>query len=72
MVKTSQGVKNDLDEEIIGKGVKFTMKLLTSVEDYINVSGADWTVDADKNELIKKLIHNYKIKFNDISGVKKS
>jgi len=68
--KTSQGVNNDLDEEIIGKGVKFTTKLLQSVEDYVNVSGADWTVDADKNELIKQLIHNYKIKFNDIQGVK--
>ncbi len=68
--KTSQGVKNDLDEEIIGKGVKFTTKLLQSVEDYVNVSGADWTVDADKNDLIKQLIHNYKIKFNDIQGVK--
>ncbi|KQR93913.1 DNA-directed RNA polymerase subunit beta [Chryseobacterium sp. Leaf180] len=68
--KTSQGVTNDLDEEIIGKGIKFTHKLLTSVEDYVNVSGADWTVDNDKNELIKQLIHNYKIKFNDIQGVK--
>ena len=68
--KTSQGVKNDLDEEIIGKGVKFTHKLLTSVEDYVNVSGSDWTVDNDKNELIKQLIHNYKIKYNDIQGVK--
>ncbi len=68
--KTSQGVTNDLDEEIISKGVKFTHKLLTSIEDYVNVSGSDWTVDNDKNELIKQLIHNYKIKFNDIQGVK--
>ena len=68
--KTSQGVNNDLDEEIIGKGVKFTTKLLQSVEDYVNVSGSDWTIDADKNELIKQLIHNYKIKYNDLSGVK--
>ncbi|MCW3160205.1 DNA-directed RNA polymerase subunit beta [Chryseobacterium oryctis] len=68
--KTSQGVTNDLDEEIIGKGVKFTHKLLTSVEDYVNVSGSDWTVDNDKNELIKQLIHNYKIRYNDIQGVK--
>ncbi len=68
--KTSQGVKNDLDEEMIGKGVKFTQKLLTSVEDYVNISGSDWTVDAEKNELIKQLIHNYKIKFNDLQGVK--
>lgn len=68
--KTSQGVNNDLDEEIIGKGVKFTTKLLQSVEDYVNVSGADWTVDADRNELIKQLIHNFKIKSNDLNGVK--
>ncbi|MDH6251092.1 DNA-directed RNA polymerase subunit beta [Chryseobacterium sp. H1D6B] len=68
--KTSQGVQNDLEEEVISKGVKFTHKLLTSVEDYVNISGADWTVDNDKNELIKQLIHNYKIKFNDIQGVK--
>ncbi len=68
--KTSQGVNNDLEEEIIPKGAKFTLKLLQSVEDYVNVSGADWTVDADKNDLIKQLIHNYKIKYNDIQGVK--
>ena len=68
--KTSQGVMNDLEEEVIGKGVKFTLKLLQSVDDFVNISGADWTVDGDKNELIKQLIHNYKIKYNDISGVK--
>ncbi|SDE35431.1 DNA-directed RNA polymerase subunit beta [Riemerella columbipharyngis] len=68
--KTSQGVNNDLQEEIIPKGAKFTMKLLQSVEDYVNVSGSDWTVDTDKNELIKQLIHNYKIKYNDIQGMK--
>lgn len=70
--KTSQGVKNDLDEEIIGKGAKFTLKLLQSLsdEDYRNVSGSEWTVDADKNELITKLIHNYKIKYNEIAGIK--
>ncbi len=68
--KTSQGVQNDLEEEVIPKGVKFTLKLLQSVEDYVNISGYDWTVDQDKNDLIKQLIHNYKIKYNDIAGFK--
>ncbi|MBS1549426.1 MAG: DNA-directed RNA polymerase subunit beta [Bacteroidetes bacterium] len=68
--KTSQGVQNDLEEEVIGKGAKFTLKLLQSVEDYVNISGLDWTVDQDKNDLINQLIHNYKIKYNDISGIK--
>jgi len=69
--KTSQGVKNDLDEDLIPKGARFTQKLLASVEDYVNVSGAEWTVDEDKNELISQLIHNYKIKYNDIEGKKR-
>ncbi|MFC0342990.1 DNA-directed RNA polymerase subunit beta [Epilithonimonas hispanica] len=68
--KTSQGVQNDLEEEVISKGTKFTLRLLQNVEDYNNISGADWTVDSDKNEWIKQLIHNYKIKYNDLSGVK--
>ncbi|KAF5276360.1 hypothetical protein FQR65_LT16379 [Abscondita terminalis] len=50
-----------------GKGL---LKIASSVEDYVNVSGSDWTVDADKNELIKQLIHNYKIKYNDLQGIK--
>ncbi|MNK54132.1 DNA-directed RNA polymerase subunit beta [compost metagenome] len=68
--KTSQGVQNDLEEEVISKGTKFTLRLLQNVEDYNNISGADWTVDSDKNELIKQLVHNYKIKYNDLAGVK--
>jgi DNA-directed RNA polymerase subunit beta len=68
--KTSQGVKNDLEEEVISKGAKFTLKLLQSVEDYANTSGLDWTVDQEKNDLVNQLIHNYKIKYNDISGAK--
>ncbi len=68
--KTSQGVMNDLEEEVISKGSKFTLKLLQSVEDYVNISGSDWTVDNDKNDLIKQLIHNYKIKYNDLAGIK--
>lgn len=68
--KTSQGVKNDLDEELIGKGVRFSQKLLTSIEDYINVNGAEWTADPERNVQIQHLIHNYKRRYNDIDGVK--
>lgn len=68
--KTSQGIKNDLGEELITKGVKFSMKLISSIEDYTNVDGADWTADSERNDLIRKLINNYKIKFNDIQGMK--
>ena len=68
--KTSQGIQNDLGEEIVSKGQKFTLKLLQSINDYVNVSGSDWTNDEEKNQLIKVLIHNYKIKYNEIAGLK--
>ena len=68
--KTSQGIQNDLGEEIVSKGQKFTLKLLQSINDYVNVSGSDWTNDEEKNQFIKVLIHNYKIKYNEIAGLK--
>ena len=68
--KTAQGVYNDLKEEVIKKGVKYTQKILQNVEDYLNLNGIDsvWTTDEDKNELVKELLHNYKIKYNDLQG----
>jgi len=69
--KTSQGVKNDLNEEVIPKGTKFTQKILNGIDDYTRITGGVWTTDIDKNELIATLIHNYKIKVNDILGVYK-
>jgi len=67
--KTSQGVTNDLNEEIIPKGTKFTQKVLNAVEDYTHLTGGVWTTDADKNILIDKLLHNFKIKVSDLTGV---
>ena len=69
--KTSQGVKNDLNEEVIPKGTKFTQKILNSIDDYTRITGGTWTTDADKNEMIATLIHNYKIKVIDVMGVYK-
>ncbi|WP_322971801.1 DNA-directed RNA polymerase subunit beta [Faecalibacter sp. LW9] len=68
--KTSQGVYNDLNEEVIKKGVKYTQKILSSVEEFLNLTGVEtmWTTDEDKNELVKELLHNYKIKYNDLQG----
>lgn len=66
--KTSQGVRNDLNEHIIPKGTKFTQKILNSIDDYTRIVGGTWTTDKSRNELIDTLIHNYKIKYNDILG----
>jgi len=66
--KTAQGVMNDLGEEILPKGKKFTLKMLNSVEDYTHLTQGTWTTDDDTNRLIADLIHNYKIKENDLQG----
>ncbi len=66
--KTSQGIFNDLGEEVLPKGKKFTLKMLNSVEDYAHLTGT-WTTDKTLNSLVVELVHNYKIKVNDLQGV---
>ena len=67
--KTSQGVMNDLGEEIFPKGKKFTLKMLNAVNDFEHLTKGVWTTDNGVNKLINELIHNYKIKVNDLQGV---
>ena len=66
--KTCQGIVNDLGEEILPKGKKYTLKLLSSVEDYTHLAKGTWTTSDETNSLIADLIHNYKIKENDLQG----
>jgi len=66
--KTCQGVQNDLGEEILPKGKKYTLKMLAAVEDYTHLTKGTWTTTDDTNKLIADLIHNYKIKENDLQG----
>ncbi len=65
--KTSQGVYNDLGEEVLPKGKKYTLKMLNSVDDYVHLTGS-WTTDKELNNLVGELVHNYKIKVNDLQG----
>ncbi len=67
--KTSQGVLNDLGEEVLPKGKKFNKKMLQAVEDFAHLTKGQWTTDDHVNSLINDLIHNYKIKLNDLQGV---
>ncbi|WP_228852235.1 DNA-directed RNA polymerase subunit beta [Aegicerativicinus sediminis] len=66
--KTAQGIYNDLGEEIIPKGKKYTLKMLNSVDDYTHLTSGTWTTDDHTNKLVAELIHNYKIKENDLQG----
>jgi len=65
--KTSQGVKDNFDNEIIPKGTKFTQKILNDI-DYINVNPNRWTTDKDRNESISKLLYNYFVEQKKIDG----
>jgi DNA-directed RNA polymerase subunit beta len=66
--KTCQGVQNDLGEEVLPKGKKYTLKLLSAVDDYTHLTKGSWTTTEETNRLIADLIHNYKIKENDLQG----
>ncbi|WP_178984586.1 DNA-directed RNA polymerase subunit beta [Winogradskyella helgolandensis] len=66
--KTAQGIYNDLGEEIIPKGKKYTLKMLNAVDDYTHLTSGKWTTDDHTNEMVADLIHNYKIKENDLQG----
>ena len=66
--KTSQGVVNDLGEEVIAKGKKYTQKMLELIEDYSHLVSGGWTDEKETNALIDDLLHNYKIKLNDLQG----
>ncbi|MEC9065283.1 MAG: DNA-directed RNA polymerase subunit beta [Bacteroidota bacterium] len=66
--KTCQGVYNDLGEEILAKGKKYTQKMLQNVEDYTHLTKGAWTTSDKTNSLINSLLHNYRIKENDIQG----
>ncbi len=66
--KTCQGVQNDLGEEVLPKGKKYTLKMLSKVDDYTHLTKGVWTISEEVNKLIADLIHNYKIKENDLQG----
>jgi len=68
--KTSQGVKDFLNVDIIPKGSKFTLKQLQDI-DYMNVNPNKWTTDKKKNDNIKQLLHNYIIKYKELDGINK-
>jgi len=68
--KTSQGVKDYYNVDVIPKGVKFTTKVLQELN-FLNVNPNKWTTDQDKNQLIRQLFHNYMLKYKEIESVYK-
>ncbi len=68
--KTSQGVKDYLNVDVIPKGTKFSQKILQDL-DYMSVNPYKWTTDKSKNELISRLINNYILKYKEVDAIYK-
>jgi DNA-directed RNA polymerase subunit beta len=65
--KVSQGVSNYYKEEQVKKGLKFTQKMLSGL-DYLTINSDGWLRDDETNALVRRLIHNYHLKYNDLLG----
>ncbi len=68
--KTSQGVKDYLNAELIPKGTKFSQKMLQDI-DYMSINPNNWTTDKSKNDTIKTLLNNYMLKFKELDAIYK-
>ncbi|HZK95864.1 MAG TPA: DNA-directed RNA polymerase subunit beta [Prolixibacteraceae bacterium] len=66
--KTSQGVKDYFNADLITKGNKFTLKQLQGI-DFMNVNPNKWTTDKDKNDMISALVNNFIMKYKEAEAV---
>lgn len=65
--KVTNGVQTIYKEELISKGTKFTSKVLDGL-DYSIVDGNNWTKDEETNVIVKQILHNYNMRFNEETG----
>ena len=65
--QTCQGVYNYFKEEQIKKGTKFTGKSLATI-DYSVVNAEGWTKDEPTNSMVKRCIHNFNMRYNEVLG----
>ncbi len=65
--KTSAGVKDYTNIDIVPKGAKFTPKILSDI-DYQSVQLNKWTTDTHKNTLIRATVINYLRRFKELDA----
>lgn len=65
--KTSAGVKDYSNMDIVPKGARFTHKVLADI-DYQSVQLSKWTNDAHKNQLIRTTVINYLRKHKELDA----
>ena len=68
--KVSQGVFNYYKEEQVKKGIKFTQKILLSL-DFLIINSEAWVRDTEISDLVNRVVHNYTMKYNDLLGAYK-
>ncbi len=65
--KTSQGVKDFMNTELIPKGAKFLKEDLNKL-DYSTIQVSKWTADNEKNDMIRDVIVNYLKKYKELDA----
>ncbi|MDR2927282.1 MAG: DNA-directed RNA polymerase subunit beta [Cytophagaceae bacterium] len=68
--KTSQGVRDYLGVDVVSKGTKFTPKILQDI-DYLSINPNKWTTDKEKNDLIQRVIHVYRMRYKEYEAKEK-
>ncbi|MDR1859499.1 MAG: DNA-directed RNA polymerase subunit beta [Bacteroidales bacterium] len=65
---SAHAIKDYFGGEVVPKGAKFTPEVIAGI-DYMVINPGKWTTDADRNELISRLILNYIAKYKEIDAV---
>ncbi|MDD7724423.1 MAG: DNA-directed RNA polymerase subunit beta, partial [Bacteroidales bacterium] len=68
--KASQGIKDYYGVEVVAKGVKLTRNILADIN-FQSVDPANWTSDENDNNLIYRVVHNYRMKYKEYEAVAK-
>ncbi len=63
----SAGVYSNLKEELVPKKARFSTEILMNL-DYQTINPSGWTGNEDVNNLVKRLLNNYNIKYREILG----
>ena len=65
--KTSQGIVSSLGDDLIPKGVKYTLKALQAIDyDTVNTHKTKWVVDKELNFKIQTLMNNFLLKNSEL------
>ena len=65
--KTSQGIISNLSDDLIPKGVKYTLKALQAIDyDTVNTHQTKWVVDKELNFKIQTLMNNFILKNSEL------